>query len=63
MAALVPVPEVTTPSSIDTSSALVVGSITRWVDDGGAAVTAPEGLTVARTRRGATNTPPLATEL
>ena len=63
MAASVPVPEVTTPSSIWTSWALVAVGITRWVADAAVAVTAPEGLTAPRTRRGATNTPPLATAL
>ncbi len=63
MAALVPVPVDTTPSSIWTSSALVAGSMARRVGDAGAATTPPDGVTVALTRRGATNIPPLATAL
>ena len=44
MAALVPVPEETTDSSMAVSWALVVGSITRWDSEGAAAVTAPSGV-------------------
>ena len=48
---------------MDESSASTEGEKTWWVADGAVLVSVPDGLTVAWTSLGATNTPPLATAL
>ena len=63
MAASVPVPVDTTDSSIWTSSALVVGSMTRWVADGGGGGHRAVGGDRGPDQAGRDEHPPLATAL